>query len=225
MNEIREGLESFYSDRGLAFGELNTLILDYAAIDKFWQKQFEQIEDVRLVLLGEAPLFGQKQSYFYNPAIGATVFFGYKHYSDIAGDRFGLWKENRNATVLEKKCWLLSKMRDAGIIVLDMFPLPLNKNTLFNYASLSDHDYKSLFQTTIQHHLVPKLNQLKSKSLPNTQFVFRYARLRNRVGPSFERAFEMGGSDKHQIYSGHVGASYGNLNTPLLRSIYESSFA
>lgn len=216
-------LKNFYTSECLPTDELDSLLEDYAEINNFWRTQMNQFSEIRLVLLGEAPLFGEKRSYFYNPSIGATAFFGYKHYDGIVGGKFGRLDHKHHRTTTDRKRWLLRKMRDAGIVVLDIFPLPLNKGTCINYGSLSDEKYKQLFNATVESYLLPKLQAVQRKGTSSTKFVFRYARLRDRIGPIFNRLFESGGFDSDQIFLGHVGSSYGNLDTELLKKIYHST--
>lgn len=40
-----------------------------------WENQFDKIDDLRVVMLSEAPLFGEKKTYIYNPATNPTAFF------------------------------------------------------------------------------------------------------------------------------------------------------
>ena len=47
----------------------------FCEIEKFWLREYNQIEKIRFVMLSEAPLWGHDKKYIYNPKTNNTQFF------------------------------------------------------------------------------------------------------------------------------------------------------
>lgn len=83
---LRESLVLLYRH----FGKANFLDKDcpylekaYKSIEKLWQQQYDSIKTINYIMLSEAPLFGDKQSYFYNEKAKQTPFFYGSYLDDI----------------------------------------------------------------------------------------------------------------------------------------------
>jgi hypothetical protein len=146
-----------------------------------WRSAFNAAPSIRLVLLAEAPMFGPKETYFYNPAAGATGFFSYVDAESIVGK---LPATSRIISgVRPRKVQMIERLTAAGFLVLDLFPYSLKPNfTGMNYRQLCGTPaYNCLFRDTTKLHLIPKLILIKEKIVGVPKFVFRYARVRDDI--------------------------------------------
>ena len=44
--------------------------------EELWSKNMQQVSKVKYILIAEAPLYGEKRSYIYNPQSSGTAFLG-----------------------------------------------------------------------------------------------------------------------------------------------------
>ena len=127
LNEFPEIFENQFGDSKV--GKLLAVDYDYLwsaylAIEQYWYSEFERLDNIKVILLSEAPLYGDKKSYFYNPEVGATAFFGYAHFRTIFGEK-NLLAFSSGEAVRSKKLKLFDAMRREGILILDLFPFAL----------------------------------------------------------------------------------------------------
>jgi len=144
--------------------DLDYLCCAYRRIEAWWQKNFEAMIDIKLVILSEAPLFGDTESYIYNPDSKLTNFLYPKNLSLISF---------RNS--LRTKTDLLIALRELGILILDIFPYAFNtNNTPFSYRKLGKTAKKKLLEASSGFHLRPKLQAIRERSNA-THYCARYA--------------------------------------------------
>ena len=170
---------------GLPARELKYYKYSLQQTEKVWTETFKKMKDIRFVLLGEAPLFGEKESYFYNPASGATSFFTYKDAEVICGEITG--RNRLSQGLREKKLNLISGLCDAGFLILDVYPFcftpPL---TAISYRQIEKKNHLQwLFQKTFSSWLEPKLSLIHSIN-PSAQFGFRYKNTYEHIGQAFD---------------------------------------
>lgn len=152
--------------------ELAYLRSAFLFTEELWGRAFDGLRQVNLVLLSEAPEFGDNMSYIYNPQTPHTSFIYLEDLSD--GGRYRM-------TQIAKKLALLERMKDLGVLVLDLFPYALNgKNTRLRYSNLRPREYAELFKAVAPSFLRPKLRRIRDKLSPGARFVYRYNRLRKR---------------------------------------------
>jgi hypothetical protein len=192
----------------------------YNRIETYWFEEFRRFETIRIILLSEAPFFGESESYFYNPNCGATQFFGYTDYTQSLGEWGPELHAGRNAPVPKKKAELLAAMREVGVIVLDIFPFALNPKTNYTYANLRHNEYADLFAVAAPLYFRPKLKHLVNKMAPDGKFVFRYRRVQDAAEALVEQELESSGLKRSQLHCDNVGSRGGHLNRPKLKSIY-----
>ncbi len=134
--ELSQILSDFYYDKNVDQHFKNDekyLSVAFKEIEKIWMQNYNEITTVNYVMLSEAPLWGERKSYIYNPAIKNTQFF---YRSDL---EFCL-KEK-----IKDKVKFINKLNSIGFIILDISPFPLNgKDTNINYRAISNNDYKYL---------------------------------------------------------------------------------
>ena len=156
-------LNRIYIKRGfdLSENEKVYLIEAYTGINNFWRSHADQ---AKLIILGEAPLWGNNQKYIYNPAIGCSDFFQRKDLSPLL-----------NSEIPKDKPEFLKKLDELGIVILDVSPFALNSiDTQLTYPKLTPQEYEQIIGDGWEWHLRPKFELLLEE---NTNLVFRYARV------------------------------------------------
>jgi len=130
--------------------------------EQLWESQFQQIKKIYFVLLGEAPFYGCRESYFYNESSNYTEFFRHEVYPII------------KRTSLSKNA-LFKHLRENGFIIVDIFPFTFNNKTAIQFRN---RDLLNLFCAFYEHYFKPKLEKIKTKSTEKTSFSLRYRRHR-----------------------------------------------
>ena len=131
-------------------------------IKQLWEAQFQSIEKINFVLLGEAPFYGETKSYFYNEHSQYTPFFRHEVNPIV------------KSTSLNKSDLFLH-LKENGFIILDIFPFALNKDTAIDYKkNIKDKKALDLFNTIYEFYFVPKLKKIKTKATKKTVFCLRY---------------------------------------------------
>ena len=77
-NENKQIIESFYTNLGLTgeFKQDNTYLeTAFNEINKIWVENFNEIDKVKYLMIAEAPLWGKKKKYIYNPKTLNSQFF------------------------------------------------------------------------------------------------------------------------------------------------------
>ncbi|SEK24868.1 hypothetical protein [Parapedobacter koreensis] len=171
-------LKAFYDKRGLsAYFDQDSLYLENAfnEITSIWFDNFQQIDKVNFLMISEAPLWGKKKKYIYNPNTKNSQFF----YRNDLGDIL-------NKNILNKENFI-KVCNDIGFLILDISPFPLNyKDTKINYAKnkngslkLTKKEYRELVQLTIPTFFEQKIKTIAEKKSTNIKTFFRYARVKN----------------------------------------------
>lgn len=197
------------------------LLRAYEHVEELWHAQFRDIERVNLVLLSEAPLFGQKRSYIYNPEAGVTSFFNYKDYSK-AFDGYGP-PLLATGPVKARKTGFLKGLRELGVLIVDLFPFALNKATRLNYSTLRTSEHTELFEATCPAFFRLKLESILRKATPQTLFAFRYERLRRACEKPVRTEFGHFQISPTRIVSESISAPRGIIRHEPLRAVYERS--
>ena len=157
-------------------------------IEKLWNEQFNKIDDIKVMLISEAPLFCKSKSYIYNENTAPSAFF---LYNDISA--FPTWNETRIKPKLiqEQKRLMLQEFHKNGLIILDIFPFAFNDNdTKLNYRRMNTKLYKELLEVTRESYLLPKLTKCFSKLTEDSKFVYRYKRLYEKTGNHFDSVLD-----------------------------------
>jgi hypothetical protein len=179
--------------------------------EQLWCENFAQVKKVRLVMLSEAPLFGDDERYFYNPTTRFGAFFHFNDAEAILGEGFG---NGMNFNCLEeKKQFLLRELAKAGFVVLDLFPFALNKSdTSISYTNLTTREYQRLFREAIPMYFRRKLDLFLERDSP--KFVFRYRRLQRNIGELELAGLKM--APAHSVHGKNM-----SLNREMLRSCFQ----
>lgn len=184
-------LDNIYNKYGLTLSsnELKYLRTAFEEILKIWFNQINKINNVRAILIAEAPLWNNdgSNSYFYNPNSKFTQFF-YK--SDL---EFVLEHLCQEKITIADKTDFIKKCNEIGLVLLDVSPFPLNGNdTQLNYGKtnkgkslkISSKLYKKLIEDTLESYFLPKLNHISPKCTSNTcTILYRYKRVENQFHP------------------------------------------
>ena len=180
--DYKELLREIYKDRLNKFD--NDLFIkqyeDYIEkavqdIDLLWFENIKKFKKgINVVILAEAPMWGNSGSYIYNPKSPETDFFKLKYLGQEHSIKYNSEKEQLIDLLLEK-----------GIVFLDISPFPLNPSkTKVCYRNRSKkHDsiligtknYHKIIKESFQTHLKPKLEEIyKVNNKKSPKFAYRY---------------------------------------------------
>jgi hypothetical protein len=148
----------------------------FADIDKLWHANFGKVEEVKYIMIAEAPLWGNNQNYIYNPSTKFSQFFYKSDLEDVL-----------NKQIKDKQDFL-DVCNSIGLVVVDISPFALNsKNTRINYSKnenlskkLSTAQYKLLVEASIDTYFDLKIQAIaQKKAKKGVKVFFRYARVKN----------------------------------------------
>lgn len=179
--DIEVSIIEFYKEIQLEVAptELKYLKNAFLFTEALWEKQFEKMDNIKYVMISEAPLFGDSKNYFYNLNTNFSSFFYFKN---IEAFNISYTKKEYN-----NKEFVLDILNKNGFLILDLFPLALNKSdTQINYNAVNHKQYQKLFQIVIQSYLHKKLTIIKKKCSNETVFVYRYKRLKEKLSGLLE---------------------------------------
>jgi hypothetical protein len=220
--EISEKLYKIYKKENIVNsfqGDEEYLRNAFFYIEKLWDEQFDKIDEIKVILISEAPLFGDNKSYIYNVNTAPSSFF---HFEDITA--FPTWDKNiiQPTLIQEKKRLMLQEFQKNGLIILDIFPFAFNDNdTKLNYRKMNTKLYKELLEVTRQNYLLPKLNKCFSKLTNDSKFVYRYKRLYEKTGNHFDSVLNSVSSEI--IYTTDtINGDNMSLNRNKLKSLLKS---
>jgi hypothetical protein len=215
----------FHLGRGHLFdSDLQYLSKAFEEVEHLWYIQAKASPELRLVMLSEAPAFGPKHLYFYNPGAMATEFFSYLDAEALVGSIPGSSKLVNG--IRPRKALMIDKLTSNGFLILDLFPFALNRTcTRIDYKTLRKKGhYHRLFIETFRHYLSPKLKLLATKPLQQRPtFVFRYAGLRENLQEAVEgllvsHDFLTGGQRLESVHNDR------NVDRNRLAMLFKTSF-
>ena len=149
-------------------------------INELWNDNIKNIEQIKLIILAEAPMWGDNKKYFYNQCTDHSQFF-YK--SDLE------YVTNQN---IKNKKELISELNKTGTIILDFSPFPFNPSkTKLSYKcdnegyskKIKKTDYQNILNETFLLHLKSRLEIIKQKTndLENIRICYRYGRVKQNL--------------------------------------------
>ncbi len=171
-------IESFYEELGMPYEfEKDNIYLESAfnEIKDIWIANFNNIDKVNYLMIAEAPLWGKKKKYIYNPKTNNTQFFFRSDLEKILDNQI----TDKNEFI--KIC------NEIGLLIVDISPFPLNtKDTKINYAKnkdgsrkLSKSKYRELVSLTIPTFFEKKIKLIGQKHSSDIKVFFRYTRVKN----------------------------------------------
>ena len=86
LEQLRKPIETIYLEKGIKENleeDWHYLKNAFIGIEDFWNHQFEKIPQVKYIMFSEAPLWGERKNYIYNPETKLTQFF-YKSDLEVA---------------------------------------------------------------------------------------------------------------------------------------------
>ena len=208
---LKDDLNSLYSLLGK-----NTYLKDdliyieksYKTIEKIWNEQYNKVKAINYIMISEAPLFGEKQSYFYNENASQSQFF---YLSDA--------KVLTNNQINTKRD-LIETFNDLGIIILDVFPFPFNSNTAVSYNTLNKNEIKTLMNLTYKNHLEQKLQTIAQKVNSTTKLFYRYKRVKNSINDFIAPEFAKHGINTIQQDIPYISKRGGGIDHKALKKIF-----
>lgn len=155
--EIEDVIKSFYKDNGYGKDLKNDLVYLQSSFDEIktlWLRNLDKIEKVNYIMIAEAPLWGGKKKYIYNPSTSLSQFF-FK--SDL---------EEVLRIAIEDKTDFIKICNSIGLLIIDISPYPLNeKDTRINYRSIGKSNYKKIVDAIYHSILIRKYNLLNPNYL------------------------------------------------------------
>lgn len=176
----KEILREFYGAKGLSdnFEKDNEYLESaFKKITEIWLANLAQIKEVKYLIIAEAPLWGKKESYIYNPTTPNTQFF---HRSDLECVLDNI--------TLRDKGDFINRCNEIGLLILDISPFALNmEDTIINYRpksrrnpyGITTKEYRQLVQDTIPEFFQCKIKAFAPKAAREIRVFFRYARVRD----------------------------------------------
>ncbi|NCA86700.1 MAG: hypothetical protein EOM83_14210 [Clostridia bacterium] len=157
-------------------------------INELWNINFNNIEKVNLIILSEAPMWGDDRKYFYNPDTNHSQFF-YK--SDLE------YVTNQN---IKNKQEMISELNKTGTVILDFSPFPFNPSkTKLSYKcdtegyskKIKKIDYQDILNNTFSKHLKPRLELIEQKTddLKSIRICYRYGRVKKNLHKILKELF------------------------------------
>jgi hypothetical protein len=214
---LAKKLRAIYKNQGkdedIIKRDLDYLGEAYRFTEKLWLAQLRK-KVPKVVMLSEAPLFGENRNYFYNPETPPSAFFHFNDAKAVAGEAFADGKKFDCDE--KKKAFLIETVTKNGFLILDLFPYALNKKTALNYRNgVGKKIYRNIFRETIVDHLSIKLDLIKEacKRSNPPLFLYRYKRLKDHLDHDVKGVFCCKGLDA-EINS--VGGKNMSLDRPLL---------
>jgi len=179
---IKYGIEEYFKTD---FEYLEASIND---INGFWDKNINEIDKIKLIILAEAPMWGKNEKYFYNPETIHSQFFYQSDLEYVIGEPIGNKQE------------LISKLNETGTIILDFSPFPFNpEKTMLSYKRdkkgiskrITRKDYQDILRETFPIHLKARLEKIKKKSceIENVQICYRYSRVKSNLNEILQSLF------------------------------------
>jgi hypothetical protein len=202
------------------------LINAHCDIERIWQENFMNIEQVKYLLLSEAPLWGVNNSFIYHYSTSFTQFF-YENDLLFALNRDLIHDSQESISV--KKERFINTLNDLGIVIIDVSPYALNSTTAINYSrndvdtlKLNPEEYRNLLSLSFEYYLSEKLRVVKEKINPNIalNIIYRYSRLYNLhqyVEPYLNNAF-----GENNFIVNYIGQRGGGINRNILRNILQN---
>lgn len=167
QNSVQEIIYENTSIR-LSSDELGYLYDAYTFCEDRWEDYYKKLDKVKILLIGEAPLFGKTKGYIYNIDSRNTSFLRPSDFFQYPGP---LAENTKND--------LLRIMEHFGILVVDLSPLALNSidTPSISYSKmLSNRTYNSVVASLFNHFTAPKVSRVLSNN-PDLKVLVRYKRL------------------------------------------------
>mgnify|MGYP001767277953 CR=1 FL=1 len=173
----KEILSNFYITNGLEnFFKTDCEYLENAFIEinELWKTNFNKIREINYIMIAEAPLWGKKKNYIYNPETNNSQFFYRTDLGDVIGE-----------SILSKLDFL-NAFNHLGIIVLDISPYAFNQtDSVVNYRKnknqskgLTKKQYRELVTLTLSEYFDKKLELISTKASDKIKVFFRYRRVK-----------------------------------------------
>lgn len=148
----------------------------FIEIELLWEEQFSRFDNIKYLMLSEAPLWGEKELYIYNvksPPRGN--FLPMSGIQEVTGNQ------------IRKKEVLIDELGKLGLIVLDVSPFALDSpkengtsKTKISYNDLKRKEYSELIEPTLRDFLNTKLGRIKGKG-ENQVIFYRYKRIKDKL--------------------------------------------
>ncbi len=177
--ENKKILREFYAKKGLiSHFDKDSEYLENAfnKITEIWFANLAQIQEVKYLMIAEAPLWGSKEGYIYNPDTSFTQFFFKSDLDSIL-----------DGVTVSDKTDFIKTCNDIGLLVIDISPFVFNtEDTAVNYRpkspanpyGITKREYKQLIKETLPFFFECKIQAITPKMSADIKVFFRYARVK-----------------------------------------------
>ena len=145
-------------------------------ITRIWLDNLCKIDEVKYLMIAEAPLWGASKSYIYNPDTPFTQFFPKSDLEYVLGSK------------IRDKVEFIDRCNGIGLLIIDISPFALNtEDTIINYHrksklnpyGITKREYRQLIRETLPTFFDCKIKKLAPKASDDIKVFFRYARVKN----------------------------------------------
>lgn len=172
-------LREFYARHDLTeYFERDNSYLESAfdEITRIWFDNLCKIDEIKYLMIAEAPLWGKSKSYIYNPDTPFTQFFQKSDLEYVLGVK------------IRDKMEFIDRCNEIGLLIIDISPFALNtEDTIINYRrksklnpnGITKCEYRQLIRETLPTFFDCKIKELAPKASTDIKVFFRYARVKN----------------------------------------------
>lgn len=209
--EIEDVIKLFYQNNGCRNDFKKDLIYIQTSFDEIanlWLENLDKIEKVNYIMIAEAPLWGCKKNYIYNPN---TRFSQFLFKSDL--------EEILKIEIVDKKTFI--KICNAiGLLIIDISPYAFNANdTRFNYRTLGKSNYKKLVEASLPFYFDKKIKMIRSKLSADVKVFFRYKRVKQNFENIIRKSLLENNIIKFLEEIEHISQTGGGINKSKLKEI------
>jgi hypothetical protein len=152
----------------------------FEGMETLWFKNIKNIKKLNMILICEAPLWGENKQYFYNPETPHSQFIYCNDFN---------FKNNIEFNIKTKED-LINHCNELGMLIIDVSPFALNNLTKINYGKLKSSDYKSIIINTLENYFFKKIDFLINKTdiqiNSKISIVYRYKRVQKALSNLIE---------------------------------------
>jgi len=187
----------------------------YEKTEAWYKDALNRLDTVRLVIFGEAPLFGPDCNYIYNPQTPLSSFLWLEDLTQLCSE------QQTVESTKDKKLRTLELMSHLGILIVDTQPYALNKKDVgLSYPNLTTKEQKNLLDQSMPYFLEKKLTEIKNRQSHIPNFVYRYKStdrmLGKQIAPTTQKIF------KREVSVSCIGGSNMPLDRAKLKQYYHS---
>ena len=162
--ELIDGFNECFEFYKTTQHEKDYLLRSAQKIDEYF-KQYALKENIRHIIIGEAPLFGAEESYIYNPSSRPTSFLRPSDFPNTSPPN-----------PKDAKKIFLKKLQEYRILILDCYPLAINtqnETPSLDWGKISK-THQEVLNKSFNNFCFKKIKKINKNK--NVNIIFRYKR-------------------------------------------------